>query len=187
MNIGSLIILVLQEICRPLIFETFIWKINKGLSYLDHWCFGFFCYRRWNYFLSIWWASLVVLTVKNLPAMQETWVRYLGWEDALEEGMATHSSIFAWRIPIDRGPWRPMGSQTDMNEQLSKRACAHIHTHTHAHTHTQVYDTYLQEFNAATKSLLMAWEKPIKQYFRKTEKYLNSNFSHYIIPKYKGK
>ena len=38
--------------------------------------------------------------------MRETWVRYLGWEDPLEESMATHSSILAWRIPIDRGPWR---------------------------------------------------------------------------------
>ena len=37
--------------------------------------------------------------------MQETWVRPLGWEDLLEEGMATHSSILAWRIPVDRGAW----------------------------------------------------------------------------------
>ena len=43
---------------------------------------------------------------KNPPAMQETWVQSLGWEDALEEGMATHSSIRAWRIPKDRGAWR---------------------------------------------------------------------------------
>ena len=43
--------------------------------------------------------------VKNLPAMQETWVRSMGWEDSLEEGMATHSSILAWRIPMDRGAW----------------------------------------------------------------------------------
>ena len=42
---------------------------------------------------------------KNLPAMWETWVRSLGWEDPLEEGMATHSSILAWRIPMDRGAW----------------------------------------------------------------------------------
>ena len=42
--------------------------------------------------------------VKNLPA-RETWVRSLGWEDALEEGMTTHSSIFARRIPMDRGAW----------------------------------------------------------------------------------
>ena len=45
-------------------------------------------------------------TVKNLPAMQETWVQYLGWEDPLEEGMATHSSIPAWRIPWTEEPGR---------------------------------------------------------------------------------
>ena len=43
--------------------------------------------------------------VKSLPIMQETWVRSLGWKDLLEEGMATHSSILAWRIPMDRGAW----------------------------------------------------------------------------------
>ena len=51
------------------------------------------------------WASLVAQMVKNLPAMWETWVRSLGWEDPLEEGMATHSSILAWRISMDRGAW----------------------------------------------------------------------------------
>ena len=45
------------------------------------------------------WASLVAQLVKNLPAMRETWVRSLGWEDPLENGKATHSSILAWRIP----------------------------------------------------------------------------------------
>ena len=45
------------------------------------------------------WASLVAQLVKNLPAMQETWVRPLGWEDPLEKEMATHSNILAWRIP----------------------------------------------------------------------------------------
>ena len=49
-------------------------------------------------------ASQVAQMVKNLPAVQETWVRSLGWED-LEEDMATHSSILAWRIPMDRGAW----------------------------------------------------------------------------------
>ena len=51
--------------------------------------------------------------VKNLPAMQETWVRSLGWEDPLEKGKATHSSIFAWRIPWTEEPGRlqSMGSQ----------------------------------------------------------------------------
>ena len=41
--------------------------------------------------------------VKNPPATWETWVRFLGWEDPREEGMATHSSILAWRMPKDRG------------------------------------------------------------------------------------
>ena len=49
------------------------------------------------------WASLVAQLVKNLPAMWETWVQCLGWEDPLEDGIATHSSILAWRIPLDRG------------------------------------------------------------------------------------
>ena len=45
------------------------------------------------------WASLAAQMVMNLPAMQETWVQSLGWEDALEKGTATHSSILAWRMP----------------------------------------------------------------------------------------
>ena len=45
------------------------------------------------------WASLVVKLVKNPPAMRDTWVRSLGWEDPLEKGKATHFSILAWRIP----------------------------------------------------------------------------------------
>ena len=52
------------------------------------------------------WASLVGQTVENLPATLETLVLSLGWEETLEEGMATHSSILAWRIPMDRGAWR---------------------------------------------------------------------------------
>ena len=49
-------------------------------------------------------ASLVPQLVKNLPAVRETRVRSLGWEDALEEGMATHSSVLAWRIPWTEEP-----------------------------------------------------------------------------------
>ena len=45
------------------------------------------------------WTSLVTQLIKNLPAMWETWVQPLGWEDSLEKGKATHSSILAWRIP----------------------------------------------------------------------------------------
>ena len=52
--------------------------------------------------------------VKNLPAIQKIWVQSLGWEDPLEEGMATHSSILVWRIPMTEEPsgLQSMGSQT---------------------------------------------------------------------------
>ena len=56
--------------------------------------------------MTFWGASLVDQWVKNLPAMRETWVQSLGWEDPLEEGMAIYSSILAWRIPMDRGAWQ---------------------------------------------------------------------------------
>ena len=49
--------------------------------------------------MTLHWASLIAQTVKNLPAMQETWVQSLGHKDPLEEVMATHSSTFSWRIP----------------------------------------------------------------------------------------
>ena len=51
------------------------------------------------------WASLVTQLVKNLPAIQETWIQTLDQEDPLEKRMATNSSILAWRIPMDRGAW----------------------------------------------------------------------------------
>ena len=52
-----------------------------------------------SYPLQYSWASLVAQLVKNPPAMRETWVQSLGWEDPLEKGKATHCSILAWRIP----------------------------------------------------------------------------------------
>ena len=57
--------------------------------------------------------------VKNPPAMWETWVRYLGWEDPQGEGIATHSSNLAWKLPIDRGTWwaKVLGrKESDMTE-----------------------------------------------------------------------
>ena len=68
------------------------------------------------------WASLVTQTVKNPPAMQETSVRSLGWEDPLKEGMAAQSSILAWRIPMGRGAWQvavPGVAESDMTKRLS--------------------------------------------------------------------
>ena len=59
---------------------------------------------------------------KNLPAMWETWVRSLGWEDPLEEGIATHSSVLAWRISWTEEPGRLQsrgGKQSDTTEQLT--------------------------------------------------------------------
>ena len=73
------------------------------------------------------WASLVPQLAKNLPAMWENWGRSLGWEDSLEEGMTTLSSILAWKIPMDRGAWQGYSSwghkELDMTERLS------VHTH----------------------------------------------------------
>ena len=60
-------------------------------------------------------------TEKNLPAMQETWVRFLGQEDPLEKGMATHSSILAWKIPWAEEPARLQSwgrKESDMTERL---------------------------------------------------------------------
>jgi len=62
--------------------------------------------KRIDYLLQYSWASLVAQTVKNPPAIWETWVWSLGWEDPLEKGMATHSGILAWRIPMDREAWQ---------------------------------------------------------------------------------
>ena len=70
-----------------------------------------------GYPLQFSWVSLVAQTVKNPPAMQETWIRSLGWEDPLEEGRATHSSILVRKFRGLYSPWH--GKQLDTNEQLS--------------------------------------------------------------------
>ena len=59
--------------------------------------------------------------VKNLPVKWETWVQSQGWKDSLEKEMATHSSILAWRIPMDRGAWQGTVhgvAESDMTEGL---------------------------------------------------------------------
>ena len=72
------------------------------------------------------WASLVTQTVKNLPAMGETSVRSLVQEDPLEEGMATHPCILAWRIPIDRGAWWATAhGVTESQTRLKRFSIAH--------------------------------------------------------------
>ena len=73
--------------------------------------------ERIGYPLQYSWASLVTQLVKNPPAMWEIWVQSLDWEDPLEKGKATHSSILAWRIPCLYSPWGC--KESDMTEQLS--------------------------------------------------------------------
>ena len=70
------------------------------------------------------WASLVAWLVNNTPAMRETWVQSLGWEDPLEEGMATHSSILAWRIPWTQEPGglQSMASQKVGHSWMTKHS-----------------------------------------------------------------
>ena len=89
-----------------------------------------------GYQLQYSWASLVAQMVKNSPEIQ-TWVQSLVWEDPMEEGMATHSSILAWRIPMDRRVWQATvhgvaKSWTLLNDSTS--------THTPTHTHTYEID-----------------------------------------------
>ena len=71
-------------------FDSRVWKIP---------------WRGIGYPLQCSWASLVSQMLKNPPAMQENWVRSLGWEGPLEEGLATQSCILACRIPMERGAW----------------------------------------------------------------------------------
>ena len=75
-------------------------------------------------------AFLVTQMAKNSPAMRETWVQSLGWEDPLEEGRATHSSILAWIIPWTEEPdgLQSMGLQSWVRLKWLK--CAHVRTHT---------------------------------------------------------
>ena len=76
-----------------------------------------------GYLLQYSWASLVAQLVKNLPAMWETWVRSLGWEDPLEKGQATHSSILAWRVPWTVYPWGCKESDTTEAYSVVCSAC----------------------------------------------------------------
>ena len=82
------------DICYLLSFTvlTFTGMMQKQIAFANCWCLT--SYR----------PSLVAQMVKNLPAMQETQVRSLGWDDNVEKGMATHSSILAWRIPWTEEP-----------------------------------------------------------------------------------
>ena len=100
-----------------------------------------------GYLLQYSWASLVAQTIKDPPAMREDWIQSFHWEDPLEEGMATHSSILAWRIPTDRGAWWATVSpwphkESDTIEQLST-VQHNIHQHL---PHPLIYTTEIFSF-----------------------------------------
>ena len=79
---------------------------SKPLQDKVNWDHNVFSLFRFALIMYCIWAFLVAQGVKNMPAMQETWVRSLPWEDPLEKGKATHSSIFAWRISWTEEPGR---------------------------------------------------------------------------------
>ena len=89
--------------------------------------------------------------VKNLPAVQEIRVCSLGWEDLLEEGMATHSSILAWRIPMDRVAWQATVHGVTKSRARLKWLSTCIHTHTH--THSIYIFIYIYKDTHTTESL----------------------------------
>ena len=124
------------------------------------------CFRlQWSdlFSYSYTWASLVVQTVKNPPAMQKSWVWSLGREDPLEKGMATHSSMpgefHGQRSLAGYSPWGC--KESDVTEQR----CTHTHTHTHSYSYSfsdsfliQVITEYWVEFPVLySRSLLVTY------------------------------
>ena len=93
------------------------------------------------------WASLVAQLVKNPPAMRETWVRSLGQKDPLEEGVATHSSILAWRIPWteESGGLQSMGSQRVGHNWATEHT-----SHTHPIMNTESIFFFFQLFSPSS-------------------------------------
>ena len=101
-----------------LVLLTVWWVVCFVLFFLSSLRINSISFLRCPSILSPLWASLVPQLVKNLPAVQETWVRFQGLEDPLEMEMATHSSILAWRIPWTYGPWGHK-SQTQLSNQTT--------------------------------------------------------------------
>ena len=135
-------------------YSLFIWNSILGIFF-----FGtsfILCTKSGNptviYYQNLIWSQVCTYTgfpsgsaIKNLTATkktQETWVQSLDWKDPLEEGMATFSSIRAWRIPRTEEPGRlqSMGSQESNTTEVTEHPCIHRHihmfTHTNTHTHT---------------------------------------------------
>ena len=112
-------------------------KFQELMIYREAWPAAVHRVTRSQTWLSNWtevkckiWTSLVAQLVKNPLVIQETWVWSLSWEDPLEEGMATRSSILAWRSPVDREVWRATvrggRKELDTTERLSTMQNFHI-------------------------------------------------------------
>ena len=112
-----------HSLSSPCIRWPKYFRVEKFFSMILQWWSMTLC-SYWN--LQTLWASQVAQWLKNPPAMQETQVWYLGQEDPLEEGMETHSSILAWRIPCRKEPGRlqSIGSQR-VRHNWSDWACMH--------------------------------------------------------------
>jgi len=135
--------------------QPFICFIEVQLIYS---CVHFWCTQN-DLVIYIYGASLVAQMVKNPPTMQETRVRSLDQEESLEKGLATHSSVLAWKIlwTEEPGGLQSMGSQKlDKTEQLTL-SLLHIHTcictYVYIYTHTQRYIFFFRFF-----SILTSWE-----------------------------
>ena len=105
----SLIEQINRSTLTDLLFTFLIQRVREDMLHFGEHIYEINYQRKW--------ASLVAQSVKNLRAMQETWVQSLGREDPMEESMATHSSILAWRIPRTEEPGRlqPMESWVGHN------------------------------------------------------------------------
>ena len=103
-------------------------------------------------------ASLLAQMVKNLPAMWETWVLSLGWENPLEEVMASYSNILAWRIPMDRGAWQTTvhGVTKSQSWLSTKHKASQIYylTVLWVISLTQFSSGQIQEFKVSTEFIL---------------------------------
>ena len=113
--------------------DSFYWVIEKSLGEESHSIlFAILCNMIMRVVL-IWlqilmWASFIGQSVKNLPAVQQTWVQLLGWEDPLEKEMETHSSILAWKIPRTEKPdgLQSMGFQRVGRDWVTNTLLVHI-------------------------------------------------------------
>ena len=83
--------------------------------------------RNFSRLTAEWLRTLVAQIVKNPPAMQETWVQSLGWEDPLKKGMATHSSILAWEIPWTEGLGQVITVGQRKNPRRLNQGCVRKH------------------------------------------------------------